>query len=158
VLSTVVLDVGETIVDETRLWGLLADRAEVSRLTLFAVLRSLGTALDFVASSAGWGVEKPALEFFERVCSESGVPRSEIAYVGDRLDNDVLPAREAGMVAVFIRRGPWGHLHAHWPEAGLADARIDSLSELPGGLAGVESLGVGYPSRPAASSASSQLA
>ncbi|MGH9098837.1 MAG: HAD hydrolase-like protein, partial [Acidimicrobiales bacterium] len=44
--------------------------------------------------------------------------RSEqVAYVGDRLDNDVLPAKAAGMFAVFIRRGPWGHLHARRAEA-----------------------------------------
>ncbi len=34
------------------------------------------------------------------------------------------------MVAVFIRRGPWGYLHAHRAEAACADVRIDSLAEL----------------------------
>jgi hypothetical protein len=33
----------------------------------------------------------------------------------------------AGMVAVHIRRGPWGHLHAPPGEA----IRIRSLDELP---------------------------
>ena len=28
----------------------------------------------------------------------------------------MLPAQHAGMLAVFIRRGLWGHLHAHRPE------------------------------------------
>ena len=41
-----------------------------------------------------------------------------------------LPARRTGMFAVHIRRGPWGYLH----EAPTADARIDSLAELPGVL------------------------
>ncbi|MGH9006167.1 MAG: HAD family hydrolase, partial [Acidimicrobiales bacterium] len=54
----------------------------------------------------------------------------QVAYVGDRLDNDVLPAKAAGMFAVFIRRGPWGHLHARRAEAACADVRIDSLAEL----------------------------
>ena len=31
----------------------------------------------------------------------------EIAYVGDRTDNDVLPAADAGMRPILIRRGPW---------------------------------------------------
>ena len=35
------------------------------------------------------------------------------------------------MRAVFIRHGPWGHLHAQRPEIALADARIASLDELP---------------------------
>lgn len=37
-ITTVVFDVGETLVDETRIWSLLADRASVTRLTLFAAL------------------------------------------------------------------------------------------------------------------------
>lgn len=86
--------------------------------------------VDFVASSARWGVEKPSPAFFDRISGEVGVRPEQVAYVGDRLDNDVLPAKAAGMFAVFIRRGPWGHLHAHRAEAACADARIDSLAEL----------------------------
>ncbi len=91
---------------------------------------------DFIASSARWGVEKPSQVFFNRVVEAAGVPADEIAYVGDRLDNDVLPAADAGMTAVFIRRGPWGFIHAMWPEAPRATHRIDSLSELLGRLTG----------------------
>ena len=83
--------------------------------------------VDLVGSSARWGVEKPAPAFFERVVSECGVPAEEIAYVGDRVDNDVEPALAAGMVAVHLRRGPWGHLHEPPPDA----VRIASLGELP---------------------------
>jgi len=57
-----------------------------------------------------------------------------IAYVGDRLDHDVLPARAVGMIAVLIRRGPWGFLHAQRPEAARAHARIEDLGELAGKL------------------------
>jgi phosphoglycolate phosphatase-like HAD superfamily hydrolase len=42
-----------------------------------------------------------------------------------------MPAKQAGMFAVHLRRGPWGHLHAGSPSAATADARIDSLVELP---------------------------
>lgn len=93
-------------------------------------LAALGLPVSFLASSARWGVEKPSGRFFERVVSEVGLPPEQIAYVGDRLDNDVLPARQAGMYAVFLRRGPWGYLHAGRPEADRADARIDGLSGL----------------------------
>jgi FMN phosphatase YigB (HAD superfamily) len=96
-----------------------------------AVLRALDAPVDFVASSGRWGVEKPSRVFFERVCAEAGEPAPAIAYVGDRLDNDVLPARRAGMRAVFVRRGPWGFIHATWPEVAEADHRIDTLAELP---------------------------
>jgi FMN phosphatase YigB (HAD superfamily) len=87
--------------------------------------------LDFVGSSERWGVEKPAPGFFERVVAEAGCPADEIAYVGDRVDNDVLPAKRAGMVAVHIRRGPWGVLH----DASEADVQIESLAQLPAALA-----------------------
>jgi FMN phosphatase YigB (HAD superfamily) len=53
------------------------------------------------------------------------------------VDNDVLPAKAAGMTAVFLRRGPWGYVHGAWPEADSADLRISSLSELPDALAGL---------------------
>jgi HAD superfamily hydrolase (TIGR01549 family) len=194
-IEAVVLDVGETLVDETRAWSLLADAAGLTRLTLFAALGALiergedhrkvwdllttsrpeivcpieegdfypdaldcirrlsgagyrvglagnqpveaetalaglGLPVSFVASSARWGVEKPSPGFFRRVAAEANRPPEHIAYVGDRLDNDVLPARAAGMWAVFLRRGPWGHLHGSRPEASWADARIDALSEL----------------------------
>jgi HAD superfamily hydrolase (TIGR01549 family) len=83
--------------------------------------------VDLVASSARWGVEKPSAEFFAKVVELVGMPPERIAYVGDRVDNDVEPALEAGMVAVHIRRGPWGYLHRPPAEA----IRISSLDELP---------------------------
>jgi HAD superfamily hydrolase (TIGR01509 family) len=88
--------------------------------------------VDVVGSSARWGVEKPSPAFFTRILEETGVDAGSVAYVGDRVDNDVEPALAAGMVAVHVRRGPWGHLHE--PPAGAL--RISSLAEL------TEALGV----------------
>jgi FMN phosphatase YigB (HAD superfamily) len=85
---------------------------------------------DLVASSERWGVEKPSPAFYERLCDELGLPAANIAYVGDRVDNDVVPALAAGMAAVHIRRGPWGYLQQPPAEA----IRITSLDELPGAL------------------------
>ena len=87
--------------------------------------------VDAVASSATWGVHKPDPGFFARVVELAGVEPGKIAYVGDRVDNDVGPAIAAGMVAVHIRRGPWGHLQQPPPEA----IRIHSLDELPEAIA-----------------------
>ena len=84
--------------------------------------------VDFVGSSARWGVHKPAAGFSVRVAEEAGVPPEEVAYVGDRVDNDVVPALAVGMVAVHIRRGPWGYLH----ESPTTAFRIHGLDELPG--------------------------
>src|SRR5215472_8219804 len=93
-------------------------------------LRKMNAPLDFIGSSEEWGVEKPSPEFFARIVQTAGVLPAEIAYVGDRLDNDVLPSKAAGMVSVFLRRGPWGRIHSLSPDAAQADIRIDSLGEL----------------------------
>ena len=77
---------------------------------------------------------KPAPEFFARLLDASRVSPAELAYVGDRIDNDVVPAAAAGMVAVHVRRGPWGHLQADWPEAAQAAIRVRSLGDLPAAL------------------------
>ena len=103
-----------------------------------ASLREVGIPADFIASSTSWGVEKPSPAFFDRVVEVAGCPAAEIAYVGDRLDNDVLPAKAAGMTAIFIRRGPWGIVHAGWPEVAQADARLESLSELRSAIESIE--------------------
>jgi FMN phosphatase YigB (HAD superfamily) len=95
-----------------------------------AVLRDTGLGFDIIGSSRGWAASKPAGAFFERMVQVAGLPPAAIAYVGDRLDNDVLPATQAGLRAVFLRRGPWAEVHRRRPERAVA-AEIDSLSELP---------------------------
>jgi FMN phosphatase YigB (HAD superfamily) len=83
--------------------------------------------VDFVSSSERLGVEKPSLEFFARICEAAGYRAPDVAYVGDLVHNDIEPALAAGMVAVHIRRGPWGYVQAPPPEA----LRIRSLDEIP---------------------------
>ena len=212
-IRAVVLDVGETLVDETRPWGEWADWLGIPRLTMFAVLggmiergeehrraaellrpgvdlaaesarrrtmmgtswmqpgdlypdavpalralraagyrvgvagnqpleterviADLGIPLDLVASSAGLGVAKPDPAFFARIAEALELEPSEIAYVGDRVDNDVRPAAAAGMRAIFIRRGPWAFIQASDGPPSEAAATIDSLLELPEVVAGL---------------------
>jgi HAD superfamily hydrolase (TIGR01549 family) len=100
-----------------------------------AALARLDLPADLIASSAGWGVSKPDPRFFEKVAEAAGESPEAIAYVGDRLDNDVLPALAAGMTAVFVRRGPWGWMHAERPEIERAHIRLDTLLDLPARLA-----------------------
>jgi FMN phosphatase YigB (HAD superfamily) len=79
-------------------------------------------------------VEKPDLRFFERIATELGLPAAEIAYVGDRLDNDVRPAAAAGMQAIFLRRGPWAWIQAPVDDPPEAALTVNSLAELPESL------------------------
>jgi FMN phosphatase YigB (HAD superfamily) len=84
---------------------------------------------DFVATSSDWGVAKPDPAFFARLVEELGLEARSIAYVGDRVDNDIVPAAAAGLFAVHLRRGPWGIIQAAWPEAAVASARAGDLEE-----------------------------
>jgi HAD superfamily hydrolase (TIGR01549 family) len=199
----VCLDVGETLIDETRIWSLWADELGVPRLTFLAALgaalargedyravfpivgaddwqlrieshervyggfsaedlypdavrsvdairalgycvaivanqpssradqlRAIGVDAEVMAMSEALGVAKPDPAFFARVLELLGGPEpGDVAYVGDRVDNDVLPASAAGMQAVWIRRGPWGVI-ADPPPPGRAALVVGSLDEL----------------------------
>lgn len=203
-MNTVLFDVGETLVDETRLWATWAQWLEVPAFTLYGVLgglaargddhrlfleivlpgavlaeevaakaaagldwdltpgdlypdavpclralradgwrivvggnqpaamqrliEALDLPVDLVVSSAGLGAEKPSPEFFRRAAAAAGVAVADCVHVGDRVDNDVIAARAAGMTDVHVRRGPWGLLHAHAPEI---QRQVGSLAELP---------------------------
>jgi HAD superfamily hydrolase (TIGR01549 family) len=83
---------------------------------------------DLIASSGGLGVQKPSPAFFARLVEMAQTDPDELAYVGDRVDNDVVPAADAGLVTAFVRRGPWGEVHASWPGAERADIRVDDLT------------------------------
>lgn len=94
-------------------------------------LLAMDLPAESIHTSMGWGVSKPKPEFFAKVVAVAGREPAEIVYVGDRLDNDVRPARAAGMRTALIRRGPWGFMHADRPEAAeTADLIIDGLDEL----------------------------
>ena len=199
----VVLDVGETLIDETRVWSIWADMLGIPRLTFLAgfgavlarggehrdvfelfnvgdwrtawpahealyggfqtddlypdalpamaslrergyrlavignqpasrteELRSLGVDAEVIAMSAEMGVAKPSQQFFERALELIGSPDpASVAYVGDRIENDVLPATAAGMRAVWIRRGPWGVIE-RLPDDMQPALVVDSLTEL----------------------------
>jgi FMN phosphatase YigB (HAD superfamily) len=98
-----------------------------------AFARDLGLA-DVVGSSQRWGVAKPDPAFFRRMIAEAGCAPDQIVYIGDRVDNDALPALAAGLQTIHIARGPWGVVQGRWPEAQRL-RRIRSLAELPAILA-----------------------
>jgi HAD superfamily hydrolase (TIGR01549 family) len=90
----------------------------------------IGVELDLVASSESLGVEKPDPAFFAAVAARLDLPASSIAYVGDRVDNDVRPASAAGMAAILLMRGPWAWLQAGRDPVPDAAAVIDDLSAI----------------------------
>lgn len=102
------------------------------------ILRKLDLPADMIATSDDWGVVKPDAPFFRAVIDSAPCGAGEIVYVGDRVDNDLKPAREVGMLTAFIRRGPWGYIWERHPDMpAVADWRMTTLAELPGIVAGV---------------------
>ncbi len=95
------------------------------------ILSTVGVELDLIATSAAWGVEKPSPAFFARIATELALPAEAIAYVGDRVDNDVTPASAAGMTAVFLRRGPWAWIQCPVGTPAGASFAISDLTALP---------------------------
>ena len=108
--------------------GIVGNQTEA----LEAWARDAALPADVISSSASLGVRKPDPVFFEKVVELMGCPAGETAYVGDRVDNDGLPAAAAGLVAVHVRRGPWGRLQPTPLEAALG---LDGLATLPEALA-----------------------
>jgi HAD superfamily hydrolase (TIGR01662 family) len=97
-----------------------------------AILRELDLPADMIATSDDWGVSKPDPDFFRCLADAAPCAPHEIVYVGDRIDNDLKPAKAAGMRTVFIRRGPWGFILENDPGMALvSDWRVKSLDELP---------------------------
>ena len=100
------------------------------------LLRGLDLPADMIATADDWGVAKPDPGFFRKLIGVSPVGPGETLYVGDRLDNDILPAAQVGLRTALINRGPWAVIWQNDPAASrVPTLRIDSLAELPGKIA-----------------------
>jgi putative hydrolase of the HAD superfamily len=101
-------------------------------------------------------VSKPHPEIFQFALKQAGIAPDEAVMIGNDYFNDIEPAKWLGMRAIWIERDdPYapGALPVQDPWA--ADARIQSLSEVPDALAQLERLlganGVAKPLRRKAS-------
>lgn len=95
-----------------------------------AQLRELALPHDQLVTSAELGAEKPDPAFFAAIMELGQVTEpSEVLYVGDRVDNDILPAAELGMRTCWLRRGPWGYLQ-DLPGSLEPDLSLEGLGEL----------------------------
>ena len=60
---------------------------------------------DVVISSAEEGIDKPDPEIFKRALRRAGCSAEQAVMVGDRLDNDIAPAKALGMKTIWVRQG-----------------------------------------------------
>jgi len=82
-----------------------------------------------VISSWDYTFMKPDIRLFQAAVSQSGCRADETVMVGDRLDNDVYPAKSIGMGTVWIKQG-FGGMQSPKTEEYEPDVEINSLSEL----------------------------
>ncbi len=85
-------------------------------------------------SSAEAGLSKPDERIFWLALEEAGCAPSDAAMIGDRLDNDIAPAKALGFATVRILQGPSrtqvARSAAETPDADAAD--IDALADIFG--------------------------
>lgn len=107
--------------------GVIANQSpgSVERLRGWGLL----SYIDVVAASAELGVAKPDRAIFDRALEMAHCTAQEAVMIGDRLDNDVVPAKRLGMAAIWIRQGLAVYQDPQWAE-GRADAVVRHLLEL----------------------------
>ena len=84
---------------------------------------------DVIVASAEIGYAKPDKEIFEKALEFAKCTAEESVMVGDRLDNDIIPAKAIGMKTVWVKNGLAQYQGAELGE-GVADYQIGLLSEL----------------------------
>lgn len=83
--------------------GIIANQnfGGAERLKSFGILKYFNT----VVLSAEEGVAKPDPDIFRIAMQREKCAPKECIMIGDRLDNDILPAQKLGMYTVWVRQG-----------------------------------------------------
>ena len=61
--------------------------------------------IDMVVASAEEGVAKPDRRIFDIALERAGVAPEDAFMIGDRIDNDILPAKNIGMKTIWVQQG-----------------------------------------------------
>ena len=107
--------------------GIIANQSLGSkeRLERFGILKYI----DVIVASAEEGVEKPDKRIFEIALKRAECEPEQAAMVGDRLDNDIVPANGIGMYTIWIKQGDWKDASPREVQE-QPDMTVESLSEL----------------------------
>lgn len=107
--------------------GLIANQGPglSQRLCAFGIQ----SCFSVVVSSFDVGIKKPDPAIFRLALDRAGVRADEAVMIGDRLDNDIFPAKALGMKTVWIRQG-FGGLQTPKGPAYAPDWTVSSLPEL----------------------------
>lgn len=80
--------------------------------------------------SGSLGIKKPDERFFRTILDRAGLAPSEAIMIGDRLDNDIIPAKKLGLRTIWFRQGRYAALEPRVPDE-LPDETISNMEELP---------------------------
>lgn len=107
--------------------GIIANQVEgtAQRLEAWGLLKYF----DVVATSAELGVAKPDKLIFEKAFELADCQPCNSVMIGDRLDNDIAPAKALGMKTVWIRKSLSIYQSLDFGK-NIADWIIDNLSDL----------------------------
>ena len=116
-----------TLVDKGYKLGIIANQnfGTEKRLESWGLRRYF----DVIVSSAELGYSKPDKKIFQKAFELAECAADESIMVGDRLDNDIIPAKELGMKTVWIKNGLAKYQSVQLGE-NIADYQIHSLSEI----------------------------
>ena len=85
--------------------------------------------IDLVIASAEEGVAKPDLRIFQIALDRANCKPEEAVMVGDRIDNDIIPANKIGMTTVWIKQGFGSYAEPKTVEE-QSDYIVNSLAEI----------------------------
>lgn len=80
-------------------------------------------------ASAEAGCAKPDLRIFTMALDKAGCEARDAIMVGDRLDNDIVPAKKLGMKTIWVRQG-YAIYQSMDDESKRPDHIVDSIDEL----------------------------
>ncbi|HWC01420.1 MAG TPA: HAD family hydrolase [Methylomirabilota bacterium] len=106
--------------------GVLANQPASARAELDRA--GIAALCDGIWLSAAVGLAKPDPAFFRLALDAWALAPGRVAYVGDRPDNDVVPAKILGLATVRLRRGPHADQAAR-TDAERADVDARDLTE-----------------------------
>lgn len=86
----------------------------------------LSQYLDLIIASAEEGVAKPDLRIFQLALRRADCPPEKAVMIGDRLDNDIAPAKRAGLKTIWIRQG-FGGMATPLTEEETPDCSVNDL-------------------------------
>lgn len=107
--------------------GVVANQPQAARERLARA--GIGDLFAFEGLSGTTGLRKPDLRAFQAAADGLGVPSADCIMVGDRIDNDIVPAKSLGMATILFRGGRHRRQRPRSP-AEEPDAVVTDVREL----------------------------